>query len=549
MTMTPCRFTFELNGRRFHVDLEEPMVSIGRSHGCKLVLPSESISRRHAEVRYEDGGWIIYDLGAKNGVVLNDQRVERARLRNGDRIRLGNVVLSCEMPEEPQAGGVVFDDSAFSGSMTGFIDMGQLNTLVAGATRTPAPAVPATEAPPADPKVGTAMGAALQQSAWVLKLFNEAAEALLSSENLDEMLVKVMDLVFNNLPAQRGFICLYDEATKEMTPKVLKSRDPDQTPDFVISRTIANAAIKKNRSVLVQDAPSDSEFGQVQSIVMMRVTSVMCAPLYTEGKVIGFIYVDSQSSEEPFAEPHLQVLSTLAVLSAVAVEQTRLRDEVEQEQRIRSRLARYSSPNVVDRLVQEAGESEDLDMIADEAEISVLFADLSGFTTMSERLSAPEVTQVLNTVFAKLTTAVFEFEGTLDKFIGDEIMVFFGAPIAQPDHAERAVRAALRMLEHLAEFNSTRSPEDQLQMSIGLNSGQAVVGDIGSPQRKDYTVIGDAVNTAKRLESFAADPGQVVVGPLTYELIQKSFLCEPLEELMLKGKQHPVQPYRVVGPK
>ena len=184
-------------------------------------------------------------------------------------------------------------------------------------------------------------------------------------------------------------------------------------------------------------------------------------------------------------------------------------------------------------------------MYSEEAVASILFADLAGFTSLSETMAPPKVTLMLNAIFARLTEAVFEFEGTVDKFIGDEIMVFFGAPIAQEDHAERAVRCAVRMRECLAEFNASRPEEVELAMSIGINSGPVIVGDIGSPQRKDYTVIGDTVNTAKRIESQAAKGGKIVIGPATHELVKDLYHCEALPPMALKGKQEQLQLYSV----
>ena len=127
------------------------------------------------------------------------------------------------------------------------------------------------------------------------------------------------------------------------------------------------------------------------------------------------------------------------------------------------------------------------------------------------------------------------------------MMAFFGAPLPMPEHATRAVEAALLMQEALGELNARHRSLRDLRMRIGVNSGPVVVGDIGSPQRKDYTVIGDVVNTASRLESFVASSGQVVVGRNTFDLIQDRFVCEPLEVVRLKGKQQSVQPYLVLG--
>jgi adenylate cyclase len=125
------------------------------------------------------------------------------------------------------------------------------------------------------------------------------------------------------------------------------------------------------------------------------------------------------------------------------------------------------------------------------------------------------------------------------------MMAFFGAPLPMIDHAERAVEAALRMQESLTAHNQARKGVRPIRMRIGVNSGTVVVGDIGSPQRKDYTVIGDVVNIASRLESSVATPGQVVIGELTWQSARHAFHCDPLDEVMLKGRRQSVRPYLV----
>ena len=232
------------------------------------------------------------------------------------------------------------------------------------------------------------------------------------------------------------------------------------------------------------------------------------------------------------------------MLAAIAVEQAALRDDIRREQERRARLARYSSPAVVERILEAPGPGMG-GMVADEGDVSVLFADLTGFTNMAERLPPSEVILILNQVFERLTSAVFDLEGTLDKFRGDGMMAFFGAPLAMPDHAERSIEAALRMQEALGALNLAREGVRPIQMRIGVNSGSVVVGDIGSPQRKDYTVIGDVVNIASRLESSVAKPGQVVIGEATWAAAKHAFLCDPLDEVQLKGRQMAVRPYLV----
>ena len=196
---------------------------------------------------------------------------------------------------------------------------------------------------------------------------------------------------------------------------------------------------------------------------------------------------------------------------------------------------------MVDRIIQGYFADE---MIAEELEVSVLFLDLSGFTALSENLSPGDVIKLLNGVFGRFTAAVFQHEGTLDKFMGDGMMAIFGAPLPQEDHAVRAVNAALLMQDKLAEFNASTEDAD-IRMRIGINSGLVTAGDIGSPDRKDYTVIGDAVNVASRLESAVAKPGQIVIGPRTHELLAGAIPCTELTEAQLKGRLKAVIPYLV----
>jgi len=360
------------------------------------------------------------------------------------------------------------------------------------------------------------------------------------------MLGNILELVFKNLPAERGLLCLYDEHTDTITPKAVRSRAEVADEKISISRSIANEVIKSKNAVLVCDALSDRRFHAAESILNLGIRSAMGAPLLHSGKVIGFIYTDTNSFKQPFREEHLQVLTVLAVLSAVGIEQARLREEIVHEQHIRARLARYSSPGVVEMIVKEARISE-ADMVAEERVVSVCFCDLCGFTSMSENMAPAEVARTLNEIFERFVDLIFSYGGTLDKYTGDGLIAVFGAPVTQPDHAERAVCTALMMQQELEELNRKHADRQPLSMRIGINSGPVTAGDIGSPRRKDYTVIGDTVNVASRLESTVANPGQVVIGPTTYDMVKARFTCDPLAPIRLKGKNQLVQPYLVAA--
>jgi adenylate cyclase len=542
-----CRISYrDALGEESTIMVGDRSIRIGRAPHCDLVLGHESISREHAEIVRNANGWAIADLGSKNGLKINTYKTRQQQLRDGDCIDIGTAKLFVEIGALSTTGRarVVFQPE-HGGTRAEVLDMNRLDSLFTSSpdlSLSLSPLISHDEGGGPVSVPGFETPVPLDEPTGLLSVFSQAAEALLTCDTLDETLERILELVFDNLTAERGVICLYDEETDTTEPKVMRTREGIPEEPIVISTNIANDCIKQRQSLLVQDANVDARFGGADSIVAMCIHSAMCAPLYREGRVVGFIYVDQQNELHAFTAAQLQTLSTLAILSAVAVEQAALRDSVRREQEIRSRLARYSSPAVIDEIIQQSGGAE-RGMVAEEGDVTVLFADITNFTRLAERLHPKEVVEVLNEIFERLTEEVFELEGTLDKFRGDGMMAFFGAPLPMPDHAARAVECALRMQERLAELNQESERHRDIAMRIGINSGPVVVGDIGSPQRKDYTVIGDVVNTASRLESAVAKPGQVVIGHSTYERVRSRFECRALDEVFVKGKQQRVRPH------
>jgi adenylate cyclase len=543
-----CRLRFHDDERDRVFTIGDRPALIGRASDCDLRIQHDSISRYHCRIERDEDGWTLRDLGSKNGSRVNTYRVEEQSLANGNRLDLGSIRLDVEIGPESAVSRarVIFDDDHGPVLQTQVLPLKRLDHLLQAAgdlsIHTPNPTEDSHLSGLSG--LGDEIPRGAEGTGELLRLVSESAESLLSCTTLTETLDRILSLVFANVPVERGVICLYDPISQSIEPMAMRNREGVPDEPIKISTNITGVAIDEKQAVLIKDTAMDDRFGGAESVIMMEIHSAMCVPLLSDGKVSGYIYVDRQSATHPFDMTQLQALSILALLAAIAVEQASLRDDVRREQERRNRLARYSSPAVVDRILEAPG-FEKGEMSAEEGEVSVVFADLTGFTNMAERLPASEVVLILNQVFERLTSAVFELDGTLDKFRGDGMMAFFGAPLAMPDHAERAVEAALRMQEALAALNDARTGVRAIQMRIGVNSGTVVVGDIGSPQRKDYTVIGDVVNVASRLESAVAKPGQVVIGEATYELVKGAFCCQPLEEAHLKGKRKSVRPYLV----
>jgi len=235
----------------------------------------------------------------------------------------------------------------------------------------------------------------------------------------------------------------------------------------------------------------------------------------------------------------VQALSSYA---AVAIEQARLTTRILEETRHRERLQRYHSGAVVDRILRDSGDA-DAPFLADERDVTVLFADIVGFTTRSEKMKPPEIAAMLNQCLTVMCDAVFDQDGTLDKFIGDAILAVFGAPLDQPDHAMRGVRAAAAMRRAVAALDV----QPPLLLRIAVHSGIATVGDIGSSKRREYTVLGDVVNTCSRMESTVCEPGQIVLSGDTLARLSGDIQVRPLGPKKLRGRDAPVEIVELMG--
>ncbi|KKR31142.1 MAG: Adenylate cyclase, partial [Parcubacteria group bacterium GW2011_GWF2_39_8b] len=208
-------------------------------------------------------------------------------------------------------------------------------------------------------------------------------------------------------------------------------------------------------------------------------------------------------------------------------------------------FGKYVSPSVLEQIVKNP---KAVLLGGEEKEITVLFSDIRGFTSISEKTTPRELVRILNTYFSSITKKIIENDGVLDKYIGDAIMAFWGAPIPEPKQADKAVKAALEMLEELKKINIQflASGDPEIKIGIGIYTGKAIVGNIGSEHRFDYTAIGDTVNIASRIEGLTKEyKTEIIIGESTKNKLTENFSVTLLGKTNVKGKLEEVTIYSV----
>ena len=507
--------------RRLRLDTSPS--GVGRASDNKLVLKDFSVSRHHARLELRGDTWWVVDLGSTNGIKVNSKYVTDAMLSEGDEIQVGNFALSFHVSES--SAGLSVNSSTFLRPLEEFREDFRI-----------------------EKEPSSAGGQSLASTARerVLEALAQVARTLLEVEELEPVLDKVMEAVFEQLPAERAYILLFTPAGQAEL-RVARSRGGTALAEAPVSQTILDLVSRQKVAVLTSDAQADERFAAGLSVRLHQIRSAMCAPLWHRDAVIGVLFVDTPLAAGSFIAEHLDLLTALANYAAVAIDRARLNDHIREARRVRERLERYHSPAVVEAIVgrqRGPGGAERHET----REVSVLFVDLVNFTSRCETLEPQEVARFLGEFFTLASDSLFEFGGTLDKFIGDAVMAFFGAPLEQPDHAERAVLAALALRRRLKAWNHERQLAglDVVEARMGVNSGLVTVGEIGSANRVDYTVLGNTVNVAARLEETVAEPGQIVIGAATQRAVAHLFPTQHLGNVQLRGLQGKLPVFRLL---
>jgi adenylate cyclase len=306
------------------------------------------------------------------------------------------------------------------------------------------------------------------------------------------------------------------------------------------SRGMVEQAIETRTAIM-----TGLDYAPTETMRARNIRSALCAPLIHEGGVLGAIYVESQQIG-CFNEDSLVLLTVTANQVASGLQKAALNERLYKEILIRKNLERFLSPNVARRIAEDSSAKGELALQTDRLQVSVLFADIQGFTLLSERLDAAEIADLLTDYFTLMTEVLFRWEGTLDKYLGDGLLAIFGAPFRCADHGLRAVRCGLEMLEKQKEFVGSLPEDRRFNIRIGINTGEVVAGYLGSPQRMEYTVLGETVVIANRLQTLAR-PGSIFIGRPTYELVKDHFQMEHIDRIRTPKGRNIIDVYCIPG--
>ncbi len=569
---------------------------LGRHPDNTIQILDRIVSKEHCHIDQVNGQWVLKDLGSLNGTYMGKDRVGTHALRSGDVFSMGSTQITfqaedrgpSQSPSPKVSSGVVVggargavlrggqgqkaqdsgdhrrrDPEAAGDTVESQAPEGDRSRVTLSPQRVESH-IHSRIQPIVDqafqPETQVTSESHLRSDYEKLRVSYEVIRTIGVELDIRKLSEKILDCAFQLLKPDRGVVLLHtaDEALwagsgietegglrgeGALHPVCVRSRD-GKDEEVVLSSTITSEVLRDRAGILSSDASMDARFEGAHSIIMQGIRSTMAVPLLYSGQVLGMLVVDSQVATNAFTDKDLELFQNIANQAAIAVQNSLFAGKLEREARTRQRFERLLSPAIAEQVVsgkveiQKSGELRDT---------TILFTDIRGFTAMGEAHSPQSIVDMLNEYFEQMVEIIFRHEGTLDKFVGDEIMALFGSPVSHVDDAERAVRTAVEMFECLKVLNETRTRrgEPPMEVGAGISSGEVVAGYLGSSRALEYTVIGDVVNTGARLCSKAG-PGEILVGESTYDRIRDSFECELLPPTQVKGKAKPLNVYRVV---
>ena len=555
-------------------ELPEGVTHVGRADENDIVLSGDLVSRRHARFHVKGSSLVIEDLGSRNGSQLNGAKlVGSLPLKAGDTLSVGENQLQVRQPADAETMATEMVDTGFGGQVKRFgrgvdvreavvmaRDLKAPNVLKAldnfapfDATTPPVPDVKKKKKPPAKKPADTDEDAdkpttelvntdegepAEAPVAWPsLLLLYRVTECLVRAKSLKDFLDETTDLVMRRVGATTGVVLLR-HPTGVMVPAAVRHGKSLSRGEVPVSDAVIDVALSKGQAVAVADVHDDARFKERESVVLYGIDQVLCVPIGGAAPFLGVLYLNRSSIADEAVEALLDVCTAIAQLLESGIE--KFQDAAGgakggKDDRLRVMLERFHGPDIVERRVAELRQKGAQLTQLEEKLVTVLFADIAGFTAQSSKLQPERVLDLLNEFYRLATQLIFSFEGTVDKFTGDAVMALFGAPYGKGDDAIRAVRAAMALKAEWERVTQRRPPKERLPLKVALNTGKVLAGTVGTEARLDYTVIGESVSLASWL-CTSAEPGQVLITGKTLAAVGARFDVTPLGERLLHAR-------------
>ncbi|HXC46952.1 MAG TPA: adenylate/guanylate cyclase domain-containing protein, partial [Candidatus Sulfotelmatobacter sp.] len=338
-------------------------------------------------------------------------------------------------------------------------------------------------------------------------LFYDLPLQMASQANYQAMLDCAVSSLLKFFPtADHGVMLLQDRNSSCL---LLQAHVPAGEPSA--SMELAEHVLKQNSAVIWNPAAAAENDIGARSLIGMQTTCAMYAPLSWQNERLGVLCVDTRRAGNAFTSDDLRLFIAISHHVALAIYSQRLTRDLRAQNQLLQRLLTHFSPKVRQRLLERAARGR-LTLGGERSEVSILFSDIRGFTRMSATMEPDDVVDMLNAYFAALVEAIFRCEGTVDKFIGDAILAVFGSPDPDPEHHRQALHAALAMQEAVQKLNAARKERNQptCEIGIGVHSGDVLHGFVGTQERLEFTVVGDAVNRASRF-CAAAGANEIIL--------------------------------------
>ena len=498
--------------------LKRNLETIGRSPANTIPLQDPLISKTHAKIVREGTDFHLVDLHSSNGSYVNERPVATCRLFNGDEISVGRSKFTFTVRELAE---ISFAENS-QALGTQVLKASSIDDLIQG--------LHAEQEKKSD-LTFSRLQATLQ-----------ALSELSQINNIELLCQKILEVTKEVLKPERGMVLLYQNDNLDDLKLISSIGTTSTTESLNISRTIVDAAVENRSGILAADVQSDERFAEARSVMASGMRSVMCVPLLDKSQVFGIVLLSHSGQIGAFTPTDLDMFTAVATGAGMALANAHMAQRLARAAQTRQSLERFLSPVLVEQVINN---QVSLKRGGNEQEVTVMFADIRGFTSLTEQSAARDVVVLLNEYFDRMVEVIFNHDGILDKFIGDAIMALWGPPLSKPDDASKAFRAAITMQKELSQLNNEREKrgESPIEIGIGLASGVCVAGNIGARRRMEYTVIGDAVNLSSRLSSIA-EAGEVICDEATYTRVGSPNNATELPPTEVKGKQKPVKLYR-----